>query len=164
MPAFVSVAEHECCSGDDFPDEAGINETAALLVSAAEKCIRRAAGAQTFFFCFCQNFLGALPVEAERFFAVNVFSRFKCAQVDFSVRLRSCEIQDDCDFRICEDLLHGACLDSVLRGPVFRRFSAQIGARCDHDLLCKDRCILQVDAADVAASDQPDFQHKKSFR
>jgi hypothetical protein len=157
MPALVPVTRHKGRRADRLADPAVVDELAAGLDAAAEEGVRRAADAHAFGLRRRQQRPALFAGDGQRFFVVDGFPRLHRRHRHVVVRVGDGEVDDDLDVGIGEKFVHRAgARDTMLLRLRARLIHDEVRAG-DRVQDFEDFVCLQIDAADVAAADDADF-------
>src|SRR5215203_5130531 len=160
MPVLGAVAEHERRYGDGLSYDPLVHDLAAGLEAATQEGVRGTADPEVSLGRHFQHPTPVLQAHCERLLGVYVLASLQSRQRDLGVDHRDCQVEDDLDLFIGQQLLRAASLGHAVRLSLgFGALEHEV--RTGDDLHVVERGpVLQIDAADLAAPDYSDLDRR----
>src|ERR671916_864210 len=162
MPVLGAVAKHERRYGDGLSYDPLVHDLATRLETAAEEGVWGATDPEVSLGGHFQHPSPVLQAHGERLLGVYVLARLQGRQRDLGVDHRDCQVEDDLDLFVGQQLRRAASLGHAVRfGLGFGPLEYEVRTGYDLDVV---ECgpVLQIDAADLAAPDYSD-SHRRVF-
>src|SRR5918995_5464215 len=160
MPVLGAVAEHERRYGDELSYDPLVHDLAAGLEAATQEGVRGTADPEVSLGGHFQHPTPVLQAHCERLLGVYVLAGLQGRQRDLGVDQRDCQVEDDLDLFVGQQLLRAASLGHAVRLRLgFGALEQEV--RTGDDLHVVERGpVLQIDAADLAAPDYSDLDRR----
>src|SRR5918995_4014198 len=160
MPVLWAVAEHERRYGDGLSYDPLVHDLAAGLEAATQEGVRGTADPEVSLGGHFQHPMPVFQAHCERLLGVYVLAGLQSRQRDLGVDHRDCQVEDDLDLFVGQQLLRAASLGHAVRLRLgFGALEQEV--RTGDDLHVVERGpVLQIDAADLAAPDYSDLDRR----
>src|SRR5215212_3381886 len=157
VPVLRAVAQHERRYGDGLAYDPLVHDLAARLEAAAQERVGGAADPQIPLGGQLEHLPPILQANSERLLGVDVLAGLQGRQRDLRMNYGDGQVEGDLDLFVGQQFLRAAGLRHTVGFRLgFRPLEHEVGTGDDLDVVERGR-VLQIDAADLAAPDDSDF-------